>query len=308
MTEEIHVWNCYLPAAFHVVPRIADQSDLVENGLIDAEVGSDVAGLVAAMEHLALRFNVGVESGLGLGSAGESGNGNGVVHGKAGVPRSDQGVDFGGWQRGLKLIPINSWTKLATIPPLLPLFLLLVGLLRCYVLNVEILLRTKDNIRENVGLYDTFRRSQTNFPAILLLSQATAPMTRKKTIDCILADLALWELEDWSGGSECVRGKMKLFDRVKNESLASTFYIEIIPQKKLEKFCHKLRQIYDLFVIVSDASQPSKYPAWCQYLLLQSYICASVLCLLNFGGSIELVFSLHKDSLKKVQSSRITAS
>ena len=207
MTEGIHVWNCYLPAAFHVVPRIANQSDLVENGLIDAEVGSDVAGRVTTMEHLTLRFNVGVEPGLGLGSAGESGDGNGVVHGKAGVPRSDQGVDFSGWQRGLKSIRINSWTKLATLPPLLPLFLLFVVLLQFYVLNIEILLRTTDNIREDVDLCDTFKRSQTNFPANLLVLQATAPMTRKKTIDCILADPALWELEGWSGGSGCIRGK-----------------------------------------------------------------------------------------------------
>ena len=138
-----------LPAAFNVVPRIADQRNLVENGLIHAEVGRDVARLVTTMEHLALRLHVGVEPGLGLGCAGERGDGNGVVHREAGVTGANQSVHLSSRQSRLKL---NFKTS--------------------HKVAVFFTLHRAENF--------TFRRSHTNLPASLLLSQATAPMTRRR--------------------------------------------------------------------------------------------------------------------------------
>ena len=91
-----------LPAAIYVVPRVTNEGDLVEDGLVNAEVGRHVAGLVATMEHLALGFLVGVEAGLGLGAARETGRGNGVVHGIAGIAGSNQRVHFGSRQSRLR--------------------------------------------------------------------------------------------------------------------------------------------------------------------------------------------------------------
>ena len=65
-----------LPLAINVVPGVADQSDLVEDGGVDAEVTGLVSVEVTSMEDLALGINIGVEAGLVLGGTVELGLGD----------------------------------------------------------------------------------------------------------------------------------------------------------------------------------------------------------------------------------------
>ena len=94
-----------LPRAVNVVKSIADQSDLVEDGGVWAEVVGAVAALLTPMEHLALSVDVGVEARLRLGGAVKAGLGDGVV-GRVlvGVTAGQDGLHLGEAQRRLQQV------------------------------------------------------------------------------------------------------------------------------------------------------------------------------------------------------------
>jgi len=93
-------------AAVDVVPFVADQGDLVEDGRVDAQVVGDVALQVATMEDLASGLSVGIETWSTLGRARERGAGNGVV-GRISVGTLGRLNDghFGGLERRLQVVP-----------------------------------------------------------------------------------------------------------------------------------------------------------------------------------------------------------
>lgn len=99
------------------VPVVANQGNLVEDGGVDAEVGSLVAVDVASMEDLAVGGGVGVVAGLGLASAAEASVGQrvAIVGGIAGVAGREDGFHFGGSQSRLQQVEDVAPTNLVDV-------------------------------------------------------------------------------------------------------------------------------------------------------------------------------------------------
>ena len=92
------------PRTIDVVPGVAHQRDLAEDGGVDTQVRCLVTVDVASMENLALSVDIGVESGLAVLTASTVGVRNSIVGGIGGVSRSQQRLDFSGSQSRLDQI------------------------------------------------------------------------------------------------------------------------------------------------------------------------------------------------------------